>query len=129
MRFAYTLIYVEDVSKTIEFYEKAFGFKKKFITPQGDYGELDTGQTTLCFASNELGESNFPKGFEKISKSKKPVGIEIAFTTQTIEKDFKRAVNGGAVVFENITQKPWGQKVGYLQDNNGLLIELCTPIK
>jgi lactoylglutathione lyase len=23
--------------------------------------------------------------------------------------------------------KPWGQTAGYLQDMNGVLVELCTP--
>ena len=48
--FAYTILYVRDVAATIEFYENAFGFKRKFISPDGEYGELLTGATTLSFA-------------------------------------------------------------------------------
>jgi lactoylglutathione lyase len=33
------------------FYVKAFGFVQKFITPEKDYGELETGGTTLAFTS------------------------------------------------------------------------------
>lgn len=51
IKFAYTILYVQDVSRTIEFYEKAFGFSRKFITPENDYGELLVGETTLSFAS------------------------------------------------------------------------------
>jgi len=129
MKYAYTILYVEDVEKTILFYENAFGFKKKFITPEGDYGELISGETTIAFASHNLGNSNFKKGFEKSSLNKSPFGIEMAFTTENIESDFKKAIVEGATEFEPIYQKPWGQKVGYLRDINGFLIEVCTPIK
>lgn len=129
MKYAYTILYVENVAETIEFYEKAFGFNRKFLTPENDYGELISGETTIAFASIELGNSNFKNGFEKISKSKKPFGVELAFTTENIEKDFQNAIHFGVTEFEPVTKKPWGQKVGYLRDNNGFLIEICTPMK
>ncbi|WP_422359706.1 VOC family protein [Reichenbachiella sp.] len=129
MKFAYTILYVENVTETIEFYEKAFGLSRKFITPENDYGELLTGETTLAFASNALGASNFKKGFEPISRSNKPFGVELAFTTENVVADFQRAVEAGATEYEPLVEKPWGQQVGYVLDNNGFLIELCTPIK
>lgn len=129
MKYAYTILYVEDVEKTISFYENAFGFLKKFITPEHDYGELLSGETTIAFASNSLGNSNLKKGFKQLSINEKPSGIEMAFTSENIETDFKNAIAAGAIVYESITQKPWGQKVGYLRDLNGFLIEICTPIK
>lgn len=129
MKYAYTILYVEDVTETITFYEKVFGFNRKLITPENDYGELLTGETTIAFASIELGNSNFKKGFEKSNVSNKPFGVELAFTTENIEVDFQKAISSGAIEFESLIEKPWGQKVGYLRDNNGFLIEICTPIK
>ena len=129
MKYAYTILYVENVSETIDFYEKVFGFSQKFLTPENDYAELISGETTIAFASLELGSSNLKNEFEKVSNSKKPFGIELAFTTENIEKDFERAISSGAIEYEPLTEKPWGQKVGYLRDNNGFLIEICTPMK
>ena len=128
MRYGYTIIYVDDVSMTLHFYETAFGFKKKFVTPEGDYGELVSGDTVIAFASISLGKSNFPSGFTPVSKSGEPVGIEMAFVTEEIERDFAQALAAGADLVVDVTTKSWGQKVGYLRDNNGMLIELCTPI-
>jgi catechol 2,3-dioxygenase-like lactoylglutathione lyase family enzyme len=54
----YTILYVDDVRSTIDFYQAAFRLAERFVTPEGDYGELDTGETTLAFASNSLGEAN-----------------------------------------------------------------------
>ena len=128
MQFKYTILYVSNVDETLSFYEKAFGFQRKFMTPEGDYGEVVSGETTLAFASIELGNSNFKDGFQKSTLSEKPFGFELAFTTETIEEDFAKAVEAGATALEAVQQKPWGQKVAYVRDINGFLIEICTPI-
>ena len=128
MKYGYTIFYVEDIERTIEFYERAFGFQRKFITPENDYGELITGDTTIAFASLELGRSNFKGGFNSIENHGKPMGMEMAFVTDEIERDFQKAIDAGALQLEAVVEKPWGQKVGYLRDINGVLIEICTPV-
>ncbi len=129
IKYAYTILYVEDVKKTIEFYKKAFGFETKFLTPENDYAELLSGETTLAFASVELGKTNLKKGFIKSNVNEKPFGIELAFTTDNVEGLIEQATNQGAIMLEETVVKPWGQKVGYIKDINGFLIEICTPIK
>lgn len=127
MKYAYTILYVENVLETIEFYEKAFGFQRKFVTPENDYGELVSGDTTIAFASFQLAESNLNIDFSKTATAK-PYGIELAFTSENIAADFEKAKKAGAIEVAPIATKPWGQKVGYLKDNNGFLIEICTPM-
>lgn len=128
IQYAYTILYVKDVPKSIEFYEKALGFEQKMLTPENDYGEVKSGTTTLAFASIELGESNIKKGFIVSDISNKPFGIELAFTTLDVEGTMKKAIDNGAILLEEAITKPWGQKVGYLKDVNGFLLEICTPI-
>lgn len=128
MKYAYTILYVENVSETVDFYTRAFGFEKKFVTPEEDYAELFSGETTISFASVSLANQNIKSGFQKSTNQQKPFGIELAFTTENIEHDFKHAVEAGAILVEEIQTKPWGQQVGYLKDINGFLIEVCTPI-
>lgn len=128
IKYAYTILYVEDVKKTIEFYKKAFGFEIKFSTPENDYAELLSGETTLAFASIELGKSNFKKGFIESTLKEKPFGINLAFTTENVEGLMEKAIKEGAVLLEEAIVKPWGQKVGYVKDINGFLVEICTPI-
>lgn len=129
IKYAYTILYVEDVTKSIEFYEKAFGFSRKFITPENDYGEISSGETTLAFASLELGKSNFSNGFERSSVKAKPFGIEIAFTVDDVEKTMESAIAAGATSLEDTVTKPWGQTVGYVRDLDGFIIEICTVVK
>lgn len=128
IKFAYTILYVEDVATTISFYEKAFGFSRKFITDVNDYAELVTGETTLSFASTQLAKTNLSEGFIESNVNNKPFGIEIAFTTNDVENTVESALNAGATLIEKAKTKPWGQIVAYLRDPNGFLIEICTPI-
>jgi uncharacterized glyoxalase superfamily protein PhnB len=128
IKFAYTILYVEDVSKTVQFYEQAFGFKTKFITPDNSYGEVITGETTLSFASKTLAGSNLSDGFIESNIRQKPLGIEIGFTTDDVSATMKQAVASGAILCEEAKEKPWGQIVGYVRDLDGFLIEICTPI-
>lgn len=62
--------------KPCHFFEKAFGMSRKFITEEHDYGELETGGTTMAFTSHELGNSNFNAGYINGSESEKPFGTE-----------------------------------------------------
>jgi lactoylglutathione lyase len=128
IKFAYTILYVKDVNKAIEFYEKAFGFARKFISPDNTYGEMITGDTTLSFAATTLANSNLKDGFIESTLTQKPFGIEIGFATDKVEETVKLAVETGATLVAEPTTKPWGQVVAYVRDVDGFLIEICTPM-
>ncbi|HZX73939.1 MAG TPA: VOC family protein [Cyclobacteriaceae bacterium] len=128
VKFAYTILYVQDVGKSLAFYETAFGFQRKFSTPDNSYGELTTGETTLSFAATVLAKSNLKDGFIESNSSNKPFGIEVGFTTEDVESTVKSAVDAGALLVENPKTKPWGQVVAYVRDPDGFLIEICTPV-
>ena len=129
IKFAYTILYVKDVAKSILFYEKAFAFKRKFIAPANEYGELVTGDTTLSFAAISLAKTNLSAGFSESSIDGTPFGIEIAFTTENVEQTFNDAIKAGAIEVEKAKTKPWGQIVAYVKDIDGFLIEICTPVE
>jgi lactoylglutathione lyase len=78
MTLGYTILYVADVSASLQFFEHAFGPKRRFLHESGAYGELETGETTLSFAAHELGDSNFPGGHVQAHSSAMPLGMEIA---------------------------------------------------
>ncbi|ACU03980.1 VOC family protein [Pedobacter heparinus] len=128
VKFAYTIFYVQDVVKTIEFYERAFGFRRTFIADTAEFGQLDTGSTALSFSSIDLITGEITDGFIKSDISKKPLGMEVAFSTENVEQAYQAALDAGATKVAAPSVKPWGQTVGYLRDINGFLIELCTPI-
>lgn len=126
--YGYTILYVKDVEATLAFYVKAFGFTQKFITPEKDYGELETGGTILAFASYSVAEYN-GIAIEKRGTKGVPSPFEVTFVADDIESVWKQAVEAGAEVVKEPARKPWGQTVGYLRDINGFLVEVCTKIE
>jgi lactoylglutathione lyase len=129
IKFGYTILYVENVEESISFYENAFGFSRKFVTPEGDYGELSTGETTLSFASKKLASQSLKDGFIESSLDNKPFAIEIGFITDNVPEVLQKATSFGAVIVLEPVEKPWGQIVAYVRDLNGFLIEICTEVK
>ncbi|MBP6893130.1 MAG: VOC family protein [Pseudacidovorax sp.] len=125
MQFAYAIFYVQDVAATLDFYERAFAQRRRFLSPQGDYGELDTGGTALAFASlglmRSLGKSPRP------AEPSAPSG-EIAFTTTDVPAAVERALAAGASLVRAPQTMPWGQTIAYVHDADGVLVELCTPV-
>ena len=128
MKFGYTIVYVPSVPDTLAFYGKAFGFQVRFLHESGEYGELESGSTTLAFASNALGEMNFGANFVPVSATATPPGIELAFVTEDVSSAYTKAVEAGAVPLHAPEQKPWGQVVAYVRSQEGTLVELCSPV-
>ena len=128
MQFAWTIVYVNDVAESVAFYERAFGLTRRSVQESGDYAEMETGGTTLAFASNALGESNLPDGFVRNSPANPPAGVELAFVDEDAERALGTALANGATLVKGIEDMPWGQKVAYVRDIDGVLIEVATPV-
>lgn len=128
MKLGYTIVYVPDVSASIAFFERAFGLKRRFVHESGTYGELDTGETTLSFASHELVEGHFPGGHVRADTSPQPLGMELALVSDDVAAAHQTALDAGARELAPPSTKPWGQTVSYLRCPDGTLVELCSPI-
>ena len=128
MKFGYTIVYVRDVGETVGFWERAFGLKRRFVDENNVYGEMETGETTLAFASDSLGESNLPGGFRKNDPSEPPAGVEIALVAEDVDGAYHAAVEAGATSEAEPRTKPWGQTVAYLRDPDGVLVEIGSEM-
>lgn len=127
MKFGYTILYVKSVVESIKFYERAFGLQRKFIHESEQYAELDTGSTTLSFASLEMADFNHVPILSELPSNKSPA-MEVAFVTNDVAAAFQKAIQAGAESIAEPTQKPWGQTVCYVRDNNRFLVEICSPM-
>lgn len=125
MKMNYVIIYVEDVVKATEFYREVFDLKIKFVHESNTYAEMESGETTLAFANNEMLKSN--TGIEPLKGIKNC--FEIAFSTDNVEKAFEKAIANGAIEIRKPSSKPWGQTVAYVQDYFGTIVEICTPME
>lgn len=128
MKFGYLIIYVPDVRASLEFFSSAFGLATRFIHESGTYGELETGETALAFAADELAGMNFSSGHVSAHASAKPLGMEVALVTDDVLAAHARALQAGAREIAVPVHKPWGQTVSYVRCPDGTLVELCSPI-
>ncbi len=123
MKFRYTILYVKNVKASLDFYCAAFGCTQKMLHGEGGYGELDTGDTILAFASlDAMKEKN------ALAVNAKTPSFEIAFETNDVGADVNRAIEAGAKLIQEPKQMPWGQTVAYVSDVDGFLVEICSPI-
>ena len=128
MKFAYTIVYVADVAASLDFFERAFGLKRRFMVETGDYGELETGATTLSFAQHATARGNLGRDYVVAETSAQPLGIEIGLVTDDVPAACERAVHAGATLLKAPASKPWGQVVAYVRCPDGSLVELCTAV-
>jgi lactoylglutathione lyase len=126
----YTIFYVADVQATVTFFCEAFGLEPKFVTDEGDYGELATGATTLAFAAIPLAMDGLGSagGFTPSDPNQPPQGASVTLVSDDFEALFTHALTAGATRYVDPIEKPWGQTVAYVRDANGILIELATPV-
>lgn len=127
MKFGYTIIYVSDVEATINFYKNAFNLEQSFLHESKQYGELNTGDIKLAFASNSLAQSNGVTFLKNDAKSD-AAGFEIALIANDVRQSYNHALNNGAIAIKEPTKKPWGQDVAYVRDLNGVIVEICSPM-
>jgi lactoylglutathione lyase len=128
MKLGATCVFVEDVPAVLDFYRRAFGCETRHFDEEYQYGELETGETMLAFASHRLGAMGLPGGYVRPDTDGPPLGIYIAFVTPDVPAAFARAVGAGAVPVGEPRVMPWGQTVAQVRSIEGTLVEFCTPM-
>lgn len=127
MKLGWVIVYVDDPADAAAFYERAFGLRGGFVAPTGTYAELDTGATRLAFAAYSLGEGNFDGGVARPDAGRPP-NVELALVADDVEAAYERALEAGCTALAAPIDKPQGQRVGYVRDPFGTLVELATPL-
>jgi len=123
-RLAYAIRYVESVPAAVAFYEAAFGLRRRLVAPGDDYAELETGRTALAFARRAFAERTTgptapaPRGAP-------PAPSEVGLVVADVDAALARAVAAGAEPVGAAQTKEWGQRVAYVRDLDGFLVELC----
>jgi predicted enzyme related to lactoylglutathione lyase len=124
----WVIVYVDAPDAAARFYESAFGLTLEFAAPDGSYAQLDTGATKLAFASYALGETNFEGGVRHAANAGQPPNVEIVLVTQDVDAGYAQALAVGCSPLSEPEDKPQGQRVAYVRDPFGTLVELATPL-
>jgi lactoylglutathione lyase len=128
MKLGWAIVYVDEPAAAAEFYEKTFGLRADFVAPGGSYAQLDTGPTKLGFASYELGEKNFDGGVRRADADGQPPNVELALVHDDVDAAYATALDAGCRALAAPEDKPQGQRVAYVRDPFGTLLELATPL-
>jgi lactoylglutathione lyase len=124
----WTIVYVDDPTAASDFYQRTFGLRGEFVAPSGDYAQLDTGTTKLAFAAYALGEHNFPGGVRRATPDGPPANVELALVTEDVDGAYARAIEAGCTALSEPANQSHGQRVGWLRDPFGTLIEIASPL-
>jgi lactoylglutathione lyase len=127
LRLGWVIVYVDDPAAASEFYQRTFGLRGEFVAGSGTYAQLATGPTRLAFAAYTLGDGNFPGGVRRPSPDTPP-NVEIALVAEDVDAAFARAVEAGCSALAEPSDKPQGQRVAYVRDPFGTLVELASPL-
>jgi uncharacterized glyoxalase superfamily protein PhnB len=124
----WVIAYVDDPGAASAFYETAFGFTPEFASPDNTYAQLDTGATKLAFAAYALGDGNFPGGVQRAPASGPPPNVEIVLVSTEVDAAYAHAVEAGCEALAAPEDKPHGQRVSYVRDPFGTLVEIASPV-
>jgi uncharacterized glyoxalase superfamily protein PhnB len=125
----WVIAYVDDPPAASAFYQQTFGLKEDFTVPDGSYAQLDTGATKLAFASYRLGEKNFENGVRRAeTNGSPPPNVEIVLVTEDVDAAYELALGAGCASLAGPEDKPQGQRVAFVRDPFGTLLEIATPL-
>lgn len=128
MKLTYTILYVANVQKSVEFYQMAFGLTHKFTHEGGDYAEMDTGSTTLAFCHHELAKNIIKKPYIKSSAEKTLIGSQITFEPEDVKAAYIKAIRHKAMPISEPEVKPWNFEVAIVLDLDGHIVELAKNL-
>jgi lactoylglutathione lyase len=128
MTLGWVIVYVDDPPAAADFYERVFGMRVEFKVPSGEYAQLDTGSTKLAFATYTLGEHNFDGGVRRADGDGPPANVELALVHEDVDGAYAHALEAGCGALSAPQDKPQGQRVAYVRDPFGTLVELATPL-
>lgn len=113
-----------DNRATVDFYTKAFGFITDWDGVQPNV-EMTLGQMRIILFPRDAFEQMVSRQF------KYPEGLngtmELAFDVPTfadVDREYRNALDHGAVSVLPPTTEPWGQRTCYMADPDGNLIEI-----
>jgi len=127
-RLGWIIIYVPDVVAALSFYERAFALRRTFVNPPADFGQLNTGQTALAFASHARAEHEIGGTFQRPDPAADPFNVEICLVFDDPVATFRHAATTGCTPVVEPAAKPHGQTTGFVRDPWETLIEIASPL-
>jgi lactoylglutathione lyase len=114
------IVFVEDVARSLDFYERVVGAELDHFDEDGSYGELKSG---IGFAAHHHVEHHLDLSFHRNEAGGLPSGFELEFAVDDVDAVFARAVDAGAEAVWEPREKPWGRSA-LLRDLDGVFFHV-----
>jgi lactoylglutathione lyase len=114
------IVFVEDVARSLDFYERVVGAELDHFDEDGSYGELKSG---IGFAAHHHVEHHLDLSFQRNEAGGLPGGFELEFAVDDVDSVFARAVDAGAEAVWEPREKPWGRSA-LLRDLDGVFFHV-----
>lgn len=128
LRLGWVIVYVDDPGEASAFYQRVFGLHVEFVAESGTYAQMATGATKLAFAAYTLGEGNFPGGVLRVEPGDPPRNVELALVADDVDAAYARALEAGCTALAEPVDAPHGQRVSWVRDPFGTLVEIASPM-
>ncbi|TYI73149.1 hypothetical protein E1A91_D07G111200v1 [Gossypium mustelinum] len=116
--FGYTVVYVKNVAKSVDFYAKASGYNVHRLYESHRWGELESGQSTIAVTpKHQLETDKLTGAVPRSDRERPPMGL--CFVYSHVDTAYKRAVS-----VSQPENKEWGQRVGYVRDIDGITVRM-----
>ncbi|KAL1090686.1 hypothetical protein V6Z11_D07G106700 [Gossypium hirsutum] len=107
--FGYTVVYVKNVAKSVDFYAKASGY---------NVHRLYESHSTIAFTpKHQLETDKLTGAVPRSDRERPPMGL--CFVYSHVDTAYKRAVS-----VSQPENKEWGQRVGYVRDIDGITVRM-----
>src|SRR5450432_2379336 len=125
-KLGWVIVYVPDVEEALSFYERAFGLARTFVDASASFGQLDTGSTSLAFATEERAGREFEGDFQRARLDRDPFNVELCLIFDDVTAAFRHAVASGCTPLAEPERKPHGQTASFVRDPFGTLVEIAS---
>src|SRR5208282_941472 len=128
-------LYVEGASKAVEFYKQVFGATvlMREEEPSGivSHAMLKMGDTTVMLSDPTSADvkQNDTHGLSRTPRSYGGSPVHLYIYVADVDEVFKRAIDAGAKVIDQVEDREWGDRCGGIEDPYGHVWWVGTPIK
>lgn len=123
MDYLKTVIYVDNVEETLDFYFQAFAVSTAQLDEDGQYGDLDFQGACIAFAAHPLAQSHFKQSYIRAQPKQPALGFELVLKVDDINLAFAKAVDAGAEPL-SAPHEMEGKNLAYVRSIEGTLIAL-----
>jgi predicted enzyme related to lactoylglutathione lyase len=120
LAFATAVIYTDDITATVAFYERATGLTPSYYDRELGFAQLGPEQS-VSLASHAAGALMLEAAYAPAQHARVRA-VELAFWADDVPAAFNTAVAAGAVALTPPRVMPWGQTVAYVEAPEGTIL-------